>query len=276
MWTPTRRQKVTAPPHRSFSPRAPLLGFFCLLRPVLSVGYRVRTEPRSHPATVKSANAVQVGFSIKNLLSSNINTAPTCLALKSAYSSQRTNPHKHLHKPEKCCRFHRSKMDEAWRKRVRLPHVLRPLLLSPFSSCAPTPTTSSTDAAPESSDPKGEMPAFSGLFSSCPASRESFHRYFFILPSLHSFHSSPFRSFPSRMRERFEWKTCCFAIDFAGGKKFFAKLAPLEVEWLVKVQTQFVFAHLRHRSACSLETIADSNINISMRFCSMLLWPVPR
>lgn len=69
-------------------------------------------------------------------------------------------------------------MEGAWRKRVRLPHVLRRLLLSPFSSSAPTPSTSSTDAMHESSDPKGEMLAFSGLFSSCPASRESFHLNF--------------------------------------------------------------------------------------------------
>lgn len=82
-------------------------------------------------------------------------------------------------------------MEEAWRKRVRLPHVLRRLLLSPFYSSAPTPTTSSTNAVHESSDPKGEMLAFSGLFSSCPASRESFHLNFF-LPSLRSFRFSLF------------------------------------------------------------------------------------
>lgn len=75
-------------------------------------------------------------------------------------------------------------MEGAWRKRVRLPHVLRRLLLSPFSSSAPTPSTSSTDAMHESSDPKGETLAFSGLFSSRPASRESFHlNFFFLLPS---------------------------------------------------------------------------------------------
>lgn len=111
-----------------------------------------------------------------------------------------------------------------WRKRLRLPHVLRRLLLSPFSSSAPTPTTSSTDAAHESSDPKGEMLAFSGLFSSCPASRESLHLNF-ILPSLRSFR---FLAFPyflfclslGSVRRRFELKTCCFATDFAGGLKF--------------------------------------------------------